>query len=580
MRRWLKNHAMAEISGKQARPVSAGVTDTLQKKIRYEQVRLLYQGFLSSSFSSLLVAAILVFALWGSVPHNTILLWAGALVMVAIGRLWLTMMYKKQPEASINSQDWLVWFVVGAVLNGLVWGAAGIWLMIPGSIGYQMLVVFILGGIMAGATQSLSIIMMAYNLFCIPVVLPIATWLFLQHTPIANAMGLLITLFAVSLFFIARNLHHTMSESFRLRFENIDLIADMKKEVITRKVAEERISGRSAILGMLATGCSLTEVLNAINLHIEQDAPLAKSSILLLDETGKHLLSASAPSLPEEYNAAINGGAIGPAAGSCGTAAYKNETVIVEDISSDPLWADYKGLALAHGLHACWSVPVHNTAGEVLGTFALYYAASRKPEKTEIELIQSAAQLAGIAIERCAMVEKMEQMAHYDLLTQLPNRALFIDRLKQTLALARRKKHPFALLFIDLDKFKAINDTLGHDAGDKTLQEVAGRLQACVREVDTVARLGGDEFTIILAEIHSSKDAALVAKKVLATLCREIELEGRSMSIGGSIGISLFPDDGEDVDTLIAKSDTAMYQAKQAGGDSCLFYSEIKQQAI
>jgi len=543
--------------------------------MRTEQVRLLYWALPASILSSLAVAAILVYALWGETSHTILLLWASALVMLSFSRLWLVFMYKKSQPEGAATQVWLSRFIVGATLAGLVWGSAGVWLMPADSIGYQLLVCFVLGGVMAGATQTLSAIMLAYVMFCIPAGLPVVIWLFMQHTAIASAMGLLLSLYTLSLIFIARNLNHVVTESFRLRFKNVGLLAEMKQEITARKESEDRTRRSNDILEMLATSFPLSAVLGAINMAIEKEIPLATSSILLLDEAGKDLHNASAPNLPDEYVAAIdNGIAIGPSAGSCGTAAYRNATVIVEDIANDPLWADFKDLALSLGLRACWSIPIRNAASEVLGTFALYFTAPRKPDAKENDLLHWAAHLTGIAIERHSAAEKLQQMAHYDTLTQLPNRTMFIDRLEQGLAQARRGKHKLALLFIDLDRFKLINDTFGHEAGDSALKEVANRLHACVREVDTAARIGGDEFTLILTELHNSSDAALVARKVIDSLSLDLELKGGCMSVGGSIGISLFPDDGDDIDTLIAKSDNAMYQAKKEGGNALVYYSD------
>jgi diguanylate cyclase (GGDEF)-like protein len=566
-----------DMEHRQTPSTSTGTENKLQAKIRCEQVRLLYEELQISIFSSLGVAAVLVLALWDVIEHAALLIWLGALIILSIGRLWMASMYWKREADASDTQSWFLRFTVGAALSGLLWGSASFFLMPAESIGHQLLLTFILGGLMAGATQSLSPVMAAYVVFCLPTALPVILRLFMLHTPVGPAMGLLFALFAFALFFIARNLNKVLAESFRLRFENTDLIANLKDEVATRKMAEDKMRRHNAILEMLESDLPLTDILNAINQAIEEEDPSAKSSILLLDEDGKQLFNASAPSLPDDFTATINGAAIGPSTGSCGTAAYKNEMVIVEDIASDPLWADYKELALAHGLQACWSMPIRNAASKVLGTFALYYKLPRKPTTMEIELIQSAAYLAGIAIERYRTARKLEQMAHYDALTLLPNRSAFITRFEQALAQSRRNKQLCALLFIDLDDFKDINDTHGHEAGDSVLQEVANRLRACLREVDTPARLGGDEFTLILTELHNSKDAALVAGKVIEALSQSIEPEGRDMSIGCSIGISLFPDDGEDVDTLIAKSDTAMYQAKQKGGNTWKFYSQARQ---
>ena len=180
-------------------------------------------------------------------------------------------------------------------------------------------------------------------------------------------------------------------------------------------------------------------------------------------------------------------------------------------------------------------------------------------------MIRSTAHLAGIAIEKKQSEMELKHMAHMDQLTGLPNRALFMDRLNQALIQARRQKIKLAVLFIDLDRFKVINDRHGHKAGDNVLQEVARKLKVCVRKMDTVARLGGDEFTIILTEISGAKDAAMVAQKVIDALTEPQQIEGEEYAIEGSIGISLYPQNGEDVDTLLANADAAMYQAKEVG---------------
>ena len=550
--------------------------DSSQAQIRNEQVGLLYQQLPGSLGASMTVAIILAFALWEIIPDTTIIGWTAALGLLSTGRLILSYAFRNRQADGQDGQRWYVYFLVGSIASGIVWGSAGVILMSETSLEHQILVIFILGGIMAGASQSLSAIFMVYASFCIPITIPVSVWLVLQNTPVHLSMALLALFFAFMLLIFARHLNKTLVESFRLRFENIDLIANLEKEASAKKKTEGTLRGHNAILEMLATRPSLTETLNAINLMIEEENPGAKSSILLLDEEGKHLLSTSAPSLPAAYNAAINGVAIGPKVGSCGTATYRNEMIIVEDISTDPLWADYKDLALTHGLQSCWSVPIRDSHKKVIGTFALYYSELRKPRQAEIRTLKDAANLADVAIDRCQSAEKLNKMAHFDALTGMPNRAMFMDRLKQALAQSRRRKKQLALLFIDLNKFKLINDTLGHEAGDRALQETAKRLNSCVREVDTAARLGGDEFTIILTEIRSSKDAALVSKKVIDALSQDIEREGKKYSIAGSIGISLYPDDGEDADSLLGKADDAMYQAKKKEGDTYLFYSEIE----
>jgi len=163
--------------------------------------------------------------------------------------------------------------------------------------------------------------------------------------------------------------------------------------------------------------------------------------------------------------------------------------------------------------------------------------------------------------------ERIQRVAHHDSLTGLPNRLLFNDRLDQAISLAKRDSRQFALLYLDLDKFKPVNDTLGHTAGDELLKSAAVRIRHQVRESDTVARVGGDEFTVILPDIARREDMETVARKIIAALAAPFQLgsQGRGIEIGTSIGIAVYPTDGRDADALVKVADAAMYSAKQAG---------------
>jgi diguanylate cyclase (GGDEF)-like protein/PAS domain S-box-containing protein len=172
-----------------------------------------------------------------------------------------------------------------------------------------------------------------------------------------------------------------------------------------------------------------------------------------------------------------------------------------------------------------------------------------------------------------AQSEQMIHLAEHDSLTGLPNRLLFDDRLGQAISLARRHGGQAAVLFLDLDGFKKVNDSLGHAVGDKLLQSVAKRLLSCVRAPDTVSRQGGDEFALLLQDIHRPEDAAATAKRVLRALGEVHSVDGHQLHITASIGMSVYPGDGLDAETLIRNADTAMYQAKKNGCQGCQFYS-------
>jgi len=173
-----------------------------------------------------------------------------------------------------------------------------------------------------------------------------------------------------------------------------------------------------------------------------------------------------------------------------------------------------------------------------------------------------------------ASQEQLHHLAHHDNLTGLPNRLLLKDRLEQSFKRARREKRSVAVLFLDLDDFKKINDSLGHQVGDELLKQAARRIKALLRKNDTVARLGGDEFVILLDRLERPEDASLVARKVLSTLKQPFNLANRELYVGVSIGISIFPQDGEESDTLVKNADVSMYRAKQQGKNHFQFYTE------
>jgi diguanylate cyclase (GGDEF)-like protein/PAS domain S-box-containing protein len=180
-----------------------------------------------------------------------------------------------------------------------------------------------------------------------------------------------------------------------------------------------------------------------------------------------------------------------------------------------------------------------------------------------------------------AMSALMTHSAQHDVVTGLPNRVLLNDRITQAIALARRNENPLAVIFLDLDRFKNINDSLGHATGDNLLQSVSRRLLASVRKSDTVSRQGGDEFVILLSETTNPEDAATSAKKILLSLSGPHSIGGRDLFIDGSIGISVYPGDGEDAETLIKNADTAMYHAKECGRNNFQFFeAEMNSKAV
>ncbi len=480
---------------------------------------------------------------------------------------------------------------------------------------------------------------------------------------------------------------------------DISFALDNFEREAVRVRLEMQSENERCVLELLAKGESLPVLLCHLARRFEVMFPGMLCSVLLLSPDGIHLKHGAAPSLPDAYCNAIDGAAIGAKAGSCGTAAHARKTVIVADIATDPLWQDYKELALSHGLAACWSVPILSTQGEVLGTFALYYSVPRSPLVVELAALERGAHLASLAIERAqteswlsklsqaveqspntivitdlkANIEyanaaftkatgyslaeakgknprilhsgktpqatydemwlhlaagetwkgeftnrrkdgteyiesvmispvrqadgqvtnylaikediteqkraeaRIQQLAHFDFLTGLPNQILLKNRVKLAIQIAQRSGTQLAVMFLDLDHFKNINDTLGHRIGDELLIQLAARLKSLVREEDTLSRLGGDEFILVLPGTGAD-GAAHVADKLLETVARIYHIEQYELVVTPSIGISIYPDDGLDFEKLYQNSDVAMYRAKQDGRNSFRFFTSAMQE--
>ncbi|SDI50544.1 sensor domain-containing protein [Pseudomonas panipatensis] len=327
------------------------------------------------------------------------------------------------------------------------------------------------------------------------------------------------------------------------------------------------------VLEAMAREQPLTEILELICLEVERIAPEITASILAVDEQGL-LHSLASPSLPQEYSRQLNGLSIGPAVGSCGTAAWRNEAVRVDNIAEDPLWADFLHLALPVGIIGCWSTPIRNSQGRPIGTFAFYF---RQPRNAAYELfhqrlVDACAHLCALALERENARQRIRQLAFYDGLTGLPNRSLLQAKADQAIAAASRNDEQLAVLFIDLDRFKQVNDSLGHPAGDELLRQVAARMQQELRASDIAGRLSGDEFVVVLPQCDA-EHATDTVERIQALLSQPISIAQTNLSISASVGIAMYPSDGRDMETLLHRSDMAMYQAKSSGRGCFSFFS-------
>jgi diguanylate cyclase (GGDEF)-like protein len=231
----------------------------------------------------------------------------------------------------------------------------------------------------------------------------------------------------------------------------------------------------------------------------------------------------------------------------------------------DPFWSALQRAGLCAGFQTCWASPILSPAGRLLGAFAVCSRTARERSQEEQGLISMAGEIASVAMEQRQLYDRLLFQAQYDPLTGLPNRLLLDDRLEQCLARARRSGSCFAVLQIDLDRFKLINDLLGHSIGDMLLQAVADRLKSSIRQTDTLARVGGDEFTLLLTDVQNPGVAGLVAQELLGALRAPFNALGNEIFVSASIGSALYPQDASDPCALLKRADTAMCRAKNTG---------------
>jgi diguanylate cyclase (GGDEF)-like protein/PAS domain S-box-containing protein len=367
---------------------------------------------------------------------------------------------------------------------------------------------------------------------------------------------------------------HAEVAATRLHFDGMPSTQLVVRDISARKRTERIQSGQNRILSMIAQGTDLSRILHDLAMFMENLAGRGFCSIMLLDTDTNCLCDGASPHLPADYVRAIGTVPVDNSNGSCGAAVLRAEPVIVADIAHDPLWKKLRDIALEQGLAACSSWPILARDRAVLGTVSLYFSDIAHPKPQDIELFEICAELAAVAIESRQSSERIQRLAHYDGLTSLPNRFLFNEFLDQALRKAERHDRQFAVLFLDLDRFKEINDAYGHDAGDAALKEIAHRLRSSLRQSDKIARMGGDEFYVLIEDLHDGSDAADIAGKLLEEALRPIRFNECECSLSASIGIAVYPQDGATKEVLLRHADHAMYEVKQEGKNGYRFFSK------
>ena len=316
---------------------------------------------------------------------------------------------------------------------------------------------------------------------------------------------------------------------------------------------------------------TMVEVMTLICREVEHIAPELVMLISLVDNDGT-LRTLAAPSIPASITMTMDGVAIGPRSGPGGTAAWRGRPLLITDIAQDPHCEQQRHLLLSLGLVACWSNPIKSSDGRVLGTISFYYRESRGPDELHARLADICQHLCALALERKQNSERVHQLAFYDTLTGLPNRIMFSAKAEQALTNIDQNVETAAVLLIDLDRFKRVNDAQGHSAGDSLLRDIAARLGHELPGANIIGRHAGDEFVALLPQC-SAEQAGSVAERLLGAIALPASAGQMTLHPSASIGVAMYPDDGHDIELLVRHADMAMHGAKAEGGGRFRFFS-------
>jgi diguanylate cyclase (GGDEF)-like protein/PAS domain S-box-containing protein len=345
-----------------------------------------------------------------------------------------------------------------------------------------------------------------------------------------------------------------------------------RRDIRSRKRAESLNDARNGLLEMLLRG----ETLEGVFAHLAQllEEQWGGFCTVSVFEDGMFRFLGT-PSLPVQVRDTLNALELGRYYGDWLIPALEHGLIVTDDIQNDPDWVSIRDMAGQLGVQSIWCAPIRSGDGALLGMITCAFRDAQNPGKEDHELLEMAQRLGAVCMEHRQMAAQIAFQAQHDTLTQLPNRALLNERLDQAITRASRREEGIALLFIDLDGFKQVNDTLGHAVGDELLRGITERLGRAIRSGDTLARIGGDEFALLLPDLKTISDAARIAEGMLNLFQTPFKLEDHEVYVTASIGIANFPDDGTDAATLLQHSDTAMYRAKRSGKNTFSSFDPI-----
>ncbi len=471
------------------------------------------------------------------VPLVSLLVYSFLHISILAIRAYYLRQYLKVKSVVLTQKKLDYWFKVytlGSTLTAFAWGVV-FFVLTPLSVESHFIIFTILIGNVSAALLSVGMVTLIYNLFLFSMLGTASFWMLLQGETIYTATAMIIIFGMAYYSMFAKKYAKTFTQ----------LLID--KEVISANVEKLQISEAKSV-----------------KLRERTELALRGSNTSVLDWDYASNVSYISPSWKEML-------------GFQDVKAVDDLMTWKKRVHKNDVRKVLREMKQAINDHEPYFETVHRLRHEngsylwILGKAQLFYDSDGKLIRM-IGTHRDVSKEREIELKNEKQKEKLDYQAHHDSLTGLANRTLFNDRLSKGVQQAKRKCKKMALLFIDLDHFKEINDSLGHDIGDKVLQKVTDSLRGAVREEDSISRLGGDEFTVLLEDLTKGEDASVSAQKIIETLDKPIKVEGRELHVSCSVGISLYPDDGYQPQDLLKYADSAMYKAKAEGRNNFQFY--------
>lgn len=496
----------------------------LDYQVRADRIDLLYTGTWSSIFTQFVVAAIFVGIQSAHSDWNYLAYWYAILALVLLSRGLLERRYAQAKPTGDQLLIWRWWFRAGILFTSLLFGSTSLLFFPQDAVAYQVFTMLLLAGMSAGALTILVSDFISFVIYVSLLMLPAVIVSAGYGDNLHLGMALLVFAFYLLLLRSSHKMNELVKSSLVLRYENRELVHSLEKE-------KNRLDNR---LGRILNDSSneiyvmdaQTLVCLQVNVGATQNLGYTKEE---MDEKG--MLEILSQLERQEFEQLVQ-----------------------------PLLDGTQESVFYSGQHRRKDASTYDVEG-------------RLQLSTEEEPPVFVATVMDIT-ERKESERKLVQQANFDQLTELPNRYYMLHRIDNAFARAKRKKQMVALLFMDLDNFKIINDTLGHNIGDELLKQAANRIRSVLRTSDTPARLGGDEFLVMLEDLRQAEQAEVVARKLVCGFEKPFKVDSQEIYTTTSIGISIYPTDGESADLLMRHADTAMYQVKMNGRSHFQYFSQ------